>query len=61
MPNIYHPKGSMCAVCVNKDLPCSTALQFQHMPAMSKYSSDVDVYNVVKCSMFNKLKNKGSK
>jgi len=55
MSNIYHPKGSMCAVCVNKKLDCASVLDFKCMPVMSKYSSDTDVCKIVKCSMFNKL------
>lgn len=57
MANIYHPKGSMCAVCVNKDKDCAKVLDFKVMPVMSQYSeagSDI-VFKIVKCSMFNNL------
>lgn len=57
MANIYHPKGSMCAVCLNKHLDCAKALDFKRMPVMKQYSpaNDETVYKVVKCLMFNKL------
>ena len=56
MPNIYQPKGSMCAVCVNKNLKCSDAMDFKFMQVMKQYSqaNDENVYKVVKCLMFNK-------
>lgn len=56
MTNVYHPKGSMCKVCVNKDLKCSKYLDFKFMPVMSQYglANDPNVYKVVKCGMFNK-------
>jgi len=56
MPNIYHPKGSMCAVCVNRDSDCAK-LDFKSMPAMSQYSpaNSENVYKIVKCTMFNNL------
>jgi len=56
MKTLYHPKGSMCSVCVNRKLDCANLLDFNRMPVMSKYSpagSD-EVFKVVKCSMFNK-------
>ncbi len=61
MTNIYHPKGSMCAVCVNKDKDCAKVLDFKLMPVMSQYSpvGDKNSYKIVKCSMFNKLETKG--
>ena len=57
MANIYHPKGSMCAVCVNNKLDCASALDFKHMKVMSQYGLEngENVYKVVKCTMFNKL------
>jgi len=57
MANIYHPKGSMCAVCVNKDKDCAKVLNFKFMPVMSQYGleNDKNVYKIVKCSMFNNL------
>jgi len=60
MSNIYHPKGSMCKVCVNRDLECSEYLDFKFMPVMSQYSraNNEDIYKIVKCGMFNKLENK---
>ena len=63
MANIYHPKGSMCSVCCNRDLECSKALDFNFMPVMKQYSlaDDDNIYKVVKCFMFNKLNNKDSK
>lgn len=62
MTNIYHPKGSMCAVCVNNKLNCGKALDFKFMPVMSQYvvTGDESVYKIVKCAMFNKSKNKDS-
>ena len=56
MANIYQPKGSMCAVCVNNKLNCSQAMDFKFMPVMKQYSQENDdnVYKVVKCLMFNK-------
>lgn len=58
MSNIYHPKGSMCKVCVNKGMPCSDAMDFKYMPVMSQYglADDDNVYKIVKCLMFNKEK-----
>lgn len=60
MANIYHPKGSMCVVCVSRDLDCAKALDFKLMPVMSQYSraDEENVYKIVKCSMFNKKENK---
>jgi len=57
MPTIYHPKGSMCAVCVNRDSNCAKVLDFKVMPVMSQYSpaNDENVYKIVKCTMFNNL------
>ena len=54
--NIYHPKGSMCAVCQNKALECGKALNFCYMPVMKQYSKtdDENTYKVVKCLMFIK-------
>jgi len=56
MANIYHPKGSMCGACVNKDMPCDKAMDFKVMPIMSQYSTanDDTVYKIVNCLMFNK-------
>ena len=58
MPNIYHPKGSMCTVCVNNKLDCGKALDFKFMPVMSQYgvAGDDSVYKIVKCAMFNESK-----
>ena len=55
MANIYHPKGSMCAVCANNELPCAKVLQFQYMPPMKKYKQGDDNMIIVKCLMFIKL------
>ena len=55
MANIYHPKGSMCSVCCNRDLECSKALKFEFMPVMKRYSDDLNTYKAVRCLMFNKL------
>lgn len=57
MPNTYHPKGSMCAVCTSKELNCARVLDFKRMPVMSQYSqagSDM-TFKVVKCSMFMRI------
>lgn len=56
-PTIYHPKGSMCAVCVRKDMDCAKVLDFKNMPVMSQYgpANDETVYKIVKCTMFNNL------
>jgi len=56
-PTIYHPKGSMCAVCVNKDKDC-TVLDFKNMPVTSQYSpaNSENIYKTVKCSEFNNLR-----
>lgn len=56
MANTYHPKGSMCAVCVNNKLDCAKALDFKYMKVISQYSKagSEDVFKVVKCLMFNR-------
>lgn len=54
MANIYHPKGSMCAVCKNNELPCAQVLQFQCMPVMKRYKQGDDDMIIVKCLMFIK-------
>jgi len=59
MANIYHPKGSMCSVCVNKDSECSKYLDFTFMPVMKQYKQDGDTYKVIKCGMFNKANTQG--
>lgn len=58
-PIIYHPKGSMCAACVSKDMDCAKVLEFKNMPVMSQYSlanSEI-VYKIVKCPVFNNIGN----
>lgn len=62
MTNIYHPKGSMCGVCVNNKLNCARALAFNTMPIISTYTKDDDGinYRIVACLMFNK-KDKAAK
>lgn len=57
MSNFYHPKGSMCTVCVNKDKDCANLLNFKFMPVMSQYSpaNSENIYKVVKCIEFNNL------
>ena len=54
MANIYHPKGSMCAVCVNKFKLCNKSMKFEGMPVMKKYKEDENNMYVVKCYMFSK-------
>ena len=52
---IYHPKGSMCAVCAFAKQDCS-GLLFNEMRPMKKYSkaNDPTVFIIVKCGGFNK-------
>ena len=54
MANIYHPKGSMCAVCTNKFKLCNKSMNFEVMPVMKKYKDDENNMYIVKCYMFNK-------
>lgn len=52
---LFHPKGSMCLSCINKNKNCSE-LEFEKMPRMMIYSTagDSTCYRVVKCSDFIK-------
>jgi len=50
---IYHPKGSMCAVCLFSNEDCSK-MKFNEMRPMKKYSksNDPTVFVIVKCDGF---------
>ena len=50
---IYHPKGSMCGVCMHRDKDCSH-IKFNEFKPMKKYSgaNDPTVFVVVKCEIF---------
>lgn len=50
----YHPKGGMCANCVNKYSDCSD-LDFSSMPRICK--GNIDGFVVVNCVQF-KIKQK---
>lgn len=50
---IYHPKGSMCRVCIKSGADCSS-LPFEEMRVMKQYSPENDptVFKVVLCEEF---------
>jgi len=56
---IYHPKGSMCAVCIFNKEDCSS-LPFKQMRVMKQYSpeNDLTIFKVVKCDVFDKFAQK---
>ena len=51
---IYHPNGSMCAVCKNSYSDCSK-LDFKEMRVIKQYSGGnyPTVFKIVKCSSFD--------
>lgn len=51
---IYHPKGSMCAACVNNKNDCSM-LPFATMPTLEIYSKNDCEIHVVKCTDFRRV------
>jgi hypothetical protein len=54
-PNIYQPKGGMCANCIYKNNDCSK-LPFGQMVVIDSYSCDYAtvMINIVKCTNYKR-------
>jgi len=51
----FQPKGSMCAVCADKDKDCSHLEFYKMLPVMETYQIDDCTAMIVKCSEFKRL------